>query len=255
MIRTRPRVATTAGVPVLAAALIASTPLSVPSSADGVDPRTRHASTDSAASVRLNGRHVVVPVAVSERLNLNDSDIAQGWRRFQTWADRTDVAPAALDRYASGGWVFTPVSTQPLSTSASNGYQRGYIRCKRRGETKYSYKAENAFGDTVHKVTGSLPFCVNSLKIIVVRHKAFRSHLKVSDWASRFVEYKRRTNHTQAHYVKWAGRKKGSVRGAARYEISLRSGMYWGGTHCPRIRIRGLGNTRVKVSGRATEGC
>lgn len=210
-----------------------------------------------ATRATVDGRTVAVPTQFATEHELSRDDIVRGWRTFESWASANLPPDERIDHYASGRWVLVPVKSRAIATvgQPESTTTAGYVRCVSRKDSRRGYRAINVFDKEVYRIVGSLPFCVNSLKIKVVRHKAFRSHLDVRPWARMYVTYKDRTNHTQAHYVKWSGKKKGSVRGAAAYRMFLESGDVPAGIHCPRIRLWGLGNTRIKHSGNAVKGC
>ncbi|MQW77346.1 hypothetical protein GHK92_15840 [Nocardioides sp. dk4132] len=172
----------------------------------------------------------------------------------------SDAAIAATR--LTGAWKAAPVATRALSTPRGMPPRRlsaalaDRTYCLSRAEAQRSYVAINAFGNEVFRVTGSLPFCVDPLRMRISSYENYSGKVVVKNWAESFVLTQERTKIVPAHYVKWNGDAKGSVAGRSEHLVAFVAPFVnIVGLNCPKIKIRALGDVSIKSPGNATGGC
>jgi hypothetical protein len=182
---------------------------------------------------------------------------------FTSWAHSQGYTDAEIGKaHRDGSWLLTPirqratVRVQAATAGAGARMSAAPTFCRSRAETVRIYRAINAYNLELFRIRGSLPFCVNSLDILVSSFDTFRSRLVVADWAKSLVFSRTRTRYVKSHFVKWDGYSNGAVAGRAAYAIVFEAPVSNVRTaYCPRVRIKGLGNSAVKPSGQALRYC
>lgn len=128
--------------------------------------------------------------------------------------------------------------------------------CFTRAETERSYRAINAFGKEVFRVTGSLPFCIDSLRMRIDSHGTYIGKVTVRPWAEGLLLQKKRTKFVKARLVSRKGDSRGSVAGRSEHQVVFMTpGISMISLNCPRIKIRAFGDLSIKSPGRASGGC